>query len=248
MLLVVFAAALVVTYLPQYRASLWQRPLKVEIYPINGDNTVATENYIAGLRPEHFAPVADFIGSEARRYGKTVSPALRIYLARQLRARPPETPAAGHDVFDVIGWSLRLRYWAFRHSTPHRSLSPKVRIFVQYYTNAEGGALKHSLGLREGLIGVVHAFARREQDEQNNVVIAHELLHTLGASDKYDAHTLPVFPHGYAEPAREPLYPQTHAEIMGGRIPVAPDRAAMPVGLVQCVIGEDTAREINWIK
>ena len=52
----------------------------------------------------------------------------------------------------------------------------------------------------------------------NNVVIAHEILHTLGASDKYDPATrAPLFPIGYAEPEREPRFPQEFAEIMAGR-------------------------------
>ena len=58
------------------------------------------------------------------------------------------------------------------------------------------------------------------------MVIAHELLHTLGASDKYDPQSLaPIFPDGYAEPDRQPSHPQRMAEIMAGRIPVAEGRA-----------------------
>ena len=58
-------------------------------------------------------------------------------------------------------------------------------------------------GLQKGLIGVVNAFASDEQAAQNNVVIAHELLHTVGATDKYDPRTnQPSHPDGYAEPDR----------------------------------------------
>ena len=56
----------------------------------------------------------------------------------------------------------------------------------------------------------------------DDMVIAHELLHTLGATDKYDLRTnQPAHPDGFAEPDREPLYPQSFAELMGGRIPVS---------------------------
>ena len=82
--------------------------------------------------------------------------------------------------------------------------------------------LPHSVGLRKLLLGVAHVFANRRQQPVNNVVIAHELMHTLGATDKYDpANNLPIFPQGFAEPDREPLYPQRFAEIMGGRIPIS---------------------------
>ena len=39
--------------------------------------------------------------------------------------------------------------------------------------------------------------------EENNVIVAHEILHTFGATDKYDpATTQPRYPDGYAEPGR----------------------------------------------
>ena len=54
------------------------------------------------------------------------------------------------------------------------------------------------------------------------IVSAHELFHTLGASDKYDATGRTVIPDGLADPTARPLYPQKRAEIMarqshGGR-------------------------------
>jgi hypothetical protein len=118
-----------------------------------------------------------------------------------------------------------------------------------YLDDARGARVRHVSGLRQGLIGVVNAFARTELDASNNVVIAHEVLHTFGASDKYDPATnAPAYPYGYAEPERHPLHPQRRAEIMAGRIPITETRASMPNGLEQCVIGAKTAREINWIR
>lgn len=81
------------------------------------------------------------------------------------------------------------------------------------------------------------------------VVLSHELLHTLKATDKYDPRTtLPIYPEGYAEPDRMPRYPQEFAELMGGRVPLAQDRAEIPASLRNVLIGERTAREIRWVK
>jgi len=81
----------------------------------------------------------------------------------------------------------------------------------------------------------------------NAVVIAHELLHTLGATDKYAPDSnLPRFPDGYAEPQRSPRHPQTFAEIMGGRIPIDESRADIPDSLGLTLIGPVTAAEIGW--
>src|SRR5262249_43264658 len=109
--------------------------------------------------------------------------------------------------------------------------------------------LAHSIGLQKGLLGVVNAFASAAMDAENNVVITHELLHTFGATDKYDpASNRPLFPEGYAQPTARPLYPQRKAEIMAGRIPINPEQAEAPRGLDEVVIGGRTAQEINWLK
>jgi hypothetical protein len=80
-------------------------------------------------------------------------------------------------------------------------------------------------------------------------VISHELLHTLGATDKYDLiNNQPLYPQGYAEPDKEPRYPQELAELMAGRTPLSPSHAEQPESLHDVVIGALTAREINWIK
>ncbi|MFZ2404892.1 MAG: hypothetical protein WAW41_07120 [Methylobacter sp.] len=73
------------------------------------------------------------------------------------------------------------------------------------------------------------------------------MLHTVGATDKYDADNNAVFPIGYADPAQSPLYPQSKAEIMVGRIPLSATTVRMADSLDQCVIGEQTAKEINWL-
>jgi hypothetical protein len=89
----------------------------------------------------------------------------------------------------------------------------------------------------------------RRQAGSNNVVLAHEMLHTLGATDKYDLQTtLPIFPDGYAEPNKNPRYPQESAELMAGRIPVSEKRAEIPDDLTQCTVGAATARELKWLK
>jgi hypothetical protein len=80
------------------------------------------------------------------------------------------------------------------------------------------------------------------------VIIAHEFLHTLGATDKYDPATgMPEFPLGFSEPERKPRFPQRFAEIMGGRIPVADNDAVIPSSLKYVTIGATTAREIRLL-
>lgn len=246
LLLFLLAVAAAATYIPQWRARQWQTPLAVDIYPINGDGTAATADYIKTLSDDDFAPVTAFLSDEATRFGTIVQPPVRVSVQPQLGARPPAPPAVQKNPLAVMWWSLKLRIWAYRHSRASSVLAPRVRIFTLYYVGEEGKALAHSLGLQKGLLGVVHAYADAAQAAQNQVVIAHELLHTVGAGDKYNGENLPIFPDGYVEPARVPLFPQPAAEIMAGYLPLSAESATMPASLAQCRIGDATAREINW--
>jgi hypothetical protein len=74
-------------------------------------------------------------------------------------------------------------------------------------------------------------------------------MHTLGATDRYEPGTnRPLYPEGFADPDAVPLYPQSRAEIMAGRIPVSETAAEIPTGMHEVMIGTKTAREINWIR
>jgi hypothetical protein len=143
-------------------------------------------------------------------------------------------------------FSLKLRLWAWRMS--RGSGEPQdVRMFVLYHDPALTPTVPHSLGLEKGHIGIVYAFAAPQMNGANDVVITHELLHTLGATDEYDPHTdAPLFPNGYGNPQQVPLYPQAAAEIMAGRRMLSPTRWEQPESLDEVVIGRATAAEIRW--
>jgi hypothetical protein len=119
---------------------------------------------------------------------------------------------------------------------------------VLYHDPEKTQRIAHSLGLQKGLIGVVNAFASKQYKGSNKLVIAHEMLHTVGASDKYTPGSgLPIYPNGYAKPELVPRYPQNKTEIMGGRRPITQNKAVMPTGLKRVIIGPETAKEINWL-
>lgn len=232
------------------QATAWKYSLNLVVYPINGDGSEASARYIAGLTPERFDALPAFFSAQADRYDVHLaydqSP-VRVQVAPEVRERPPTPPENGNPL-SVAFWSLKLRYWVWKHGD-YKTGPGQIRMFVLYHDPALNPRLAHSLGLEKGLIGVVNAFAAPEMDGQNAFVIAHEFLHTVGAQDRYDlATTLPLFPDGYADPDRRPRYPQTLAEIMGGRIPRSETDAVMPDSLRQTVIGARTAAEIGWSK
>jgi hypothetical protein len=226
----------------------WYKPLPVAIFPVNEDSTPTTSRYIARLNESDFRSIDEFMARESAKYDVVISRPTDTRLNSEVRSRPPEPPTFASNTLRIMLWSLKLRWWAYRNTPEELADKDCVRIFVLYQQGQEGVSLRHSLGLQKGLIGVVHAYARTEQNAQNNIVIAHELMHTVGATDKYSDHGDPVFPEGFAEPNREPLYPQCRAEIMAGRIPLSQYRWKMADSLRTVIVGTQTAREIHWIE
>jgi hypothetical protein len=150
-------------------------------------------------------------------------------------------------MLSAILWSMQMRYWAYKNTPDELSNSKRIRLFVLYQQPTDK-PLAHSLGLQKGLIGVINAFADPKQNAQNAIVMTHEILHTVGASDKYDAANHPIYPIGYVHPQMKPLYPQKYAEIMAGRVALTQSKTKMPRNLTMTRVGETTAREINWIE
>ncbi len=247
LLLILLATVAIYTKGQRLGSTAWLDPLPVAIFPINGDGDQKTAGYIAGLRDADFAPIDKFTAKQGEKYGLITPHPTRTRLGPEVSVHPPAPPPAGSNVLSTMLWSLKLRYWAWRNTPDDESNKNRVRIFVLYHQGDDGRALDHSLGMQKGLLGVVHAFAEPKQNAQNNLVIAHELLHTVGALDKYDAGGQPVYPRGYAHPDRKPLYPQHRAEIMAGRVPLSPTQSKMAYSLRSTVVGKETAREIAWV-
>lgn len=245
LLLIVLLIVALTTWQDRYRSTRWREPLYVAIYPIAADDSAVTKAYLAALDAAKFDPLHEFFMREAQRYRLNTLEPVKIRLRPQLHSSPPQrAPSAG--ILATALWSLKLRYWAWRVSG-HAGEPEDIRIFVLYHDPDLTPTVPHSLGLTKGLIGVVYAFAAREMNGANNVVIAHELLHTVGASDKYiPGNVAPRFPDGYGNPQQVPLYPQRTAELMAGRRMLAPDRWEQADSLDEVLIGPATALEIKW--
>lgn len=235
------------TYLDRVYSTDWDIPLRVMVFPINGDGSDVAERYIAGIPQGQFTDIESFFTNQAQHYGVKLDRPFRFTLARPIHELPPAL-APGTSTFGAIVWSLRTRYWAWRIPEYPPGPQPDIRLFVLYYNSATSPSLPHSVGLQKGLFAIVNAFADRRMEGSNDTVISHELLHTLGATDKYNLATnQPLHPQGFAEPTRKPLFPQTAAELMGGRIPVTADESRIPASLRQVVVGPVTAAEIGWV-
>jgi hypothetical protein len=226
----------------------WDETLTVGIYPIDETDDRATHDYVAGLGDADVADIEEFLNEEAASYGVEIDRPVSVRMFRRVTEMPPERdPESG--VLGNMWWSLKMRMYARGAALSTGQDRPQIRIFVRYHNPEFTQQVPHSVGMQKGLVGVVHAFAARSMTGSNNVVIAHEILHTLGASDKYDPATLaPLYPSGYADPYRSPRVPQEYAEIMAGRYPVSRTEFEMPSSLDEVVVGDSTAAEIRWVR
>ena len=224
----------------------WEQTLEVRLFAINGDGSSATGKYIKSLNLKAFKPVERFINREARHYDIPIN-VIKVSYAGELKSRPPEVPKENSLLRNII-WSLHFRSWTLYQSFRVESGSSDIDLFINYYDPASTQSLSHSVGLKGGLIGLINGFASKSYQGTNNVVVAHELMHTVGATDKYNQLNQPAHPGGFAEPFREPLFPQQQAEIMGGRIPITTTRSVIPTNLSQVLVGVFTAAELNWYR
>lgn len=234
-------------WLTKDRFSSWEKPLWVTIYPVLAEPGDSIRHYAESLDEESFAEIGSFFEQQAKRFGHQLQSPVIVQVARPLTAVPPALPAESSG-FNVALWSLKMRWWVWRNSDQHDLGPEDIKMFVLFQGSKPAGLMERSVGIQNGGYGIVNAEASRRMAARNLIVITHELMHILGASDKYDlTNGQPIPPEGLANPSKSPIYPQSHAEIMGGRIAISADRWQRPATLKSCVVGPVTAIEIGWL-
>ena len=245
-LLLILASVVQQTWLDKADLA-WKHNLYVAVYPVNADASPKVSAYLRTLVRDDFEPIAEYFAEEGMQYHLGLRRPIEVELGTEVNETPP-APPQNANILSTIVWSLKFRYFAWRNS-PKVNIKPDIRLYLLYYDPITNPRLSHSTALNKGRVGRVNLFGDSTYAKQNLVIVAHELLHTLNATDKYDLNTsLPIYPEGFAEPGNTPLYPQNLAELMGGRIPISETQAEIPKSLKYTLIGEKTAREIGWLQ
>jgi hypothetical protein len=247
LLLAVLAFVALGAWLDRARSRDWNDTLRVTIYPIAQSSDPAVIAYVGSLQAEDFAAIEEFFTVEGADYGVDLEQPLRIRVSHAARKAPPALPEQP-SMLSIASWSLRTRYYAARIAWDDPLPTPDIQVFALYSPLARGSApMPDSVGLSKGLIAVAQLYGDPTAAGSNQVVIAHEVLHTLGATDKYDLATgQPLVPAGLGEPDLAPRYPQEFGEIMAGRVARGPRDARMPGSLEEMLVGAQTASEIGW--
>jgi hypothetical protein len=224
----------------------WKQPLQVVIYPYNADGSDIVADHIADRRLQDFKPIADFMAEQAAQYNLPIDRPFTLAMGREI-SRAPSLPPESRNLITRIHWGLTVRWWQYRFRDQVNK--PDIIVVARYHRADELPEKMHSIAIAAQRLAVAKLVAEPLYSAHNHVVLAHEILHTVGASDLYEPESgLPLYPSGYAEPERQPLYPQRRAELMAGRIPGSPGRMREVFSLAEVVIGEVTAREIGCIR
>lgn len=225
----------------------WEGNFYIALYPVNADGSQHVAQYIDTLVKSDFEEMEIFFAEEAARYNIEMRRPIAVQLGDVVETIPPPPPENG-SVLQAVLWSLSFRWFAWNNS-PDVLVKPRIRLYLLFYDPATHSTLAHSTALSKGRIGRVNLFGDRSFAKENLVITAHELLHALSATDKYDLNNgQPIYPDGYAAPDKQPLYPQNLAELMGGYVPISENEQEIPQSLKKTLIGPKTAREIGWLK
>jgi len=227
--------------------SRWQRPLRVALVLVEREPIAPTT--IAALGTHAFE-LERRLSSEFARYGRTGEPFSVVVKGPVTAATDP--PRAGAlDLLGLARHSYELWQWT-------RDLDERGRVEWRAYDARIYLVLKPSRDGRPravegeseqgGRVGVARADVDSSMLDLALFVATHELFHTLGATDKYDAGGNAKYPDGYAEPDKQPRYPQRGAEIMARNVPLSATSERPPDTLEELWIGVTTAREIGWQK
>lgn len=161
----------------------------------------------------------------------------------------PAPEPSGEGIVDLVRHSWAMNRWLAdvdpRAGVEADRYDTRIYVIVRKPASDERSFIE-GRSEENGRIGVVNVELDTSMADLLLVVTAHELMHTLGATDRYDSMGRTVIPAGLPEPDRVPLYPQRFAEIMARNRVLAPGREAVPESIDELAVGARTADEIGW--
>lgn len=226
----------------------WERPLEVAFVVLRKGEI---DPSATALMRKRARDLEDVLAAEQARHrgGSSFKPfSFQVYGPIDVASSPPSP--AGDGILDLVSYTYEAwRYFRdvdARADVPGRGFDSRVYLVVRPPADARRRFVE---GQSEegGTIGSVDVELDESMVDFALFVATHELLHTLGATDKYDASGRARVPDGLADPARSPLFPQSHAEVMARNVVLGPRDERPPESLDELRIGQATAREIGWL-
>jgi hypothetical protein len=193
----------------------------------------------------------DRLSEEYARYRPRSAPPFAIQAFGPIEiAEDPPAPT-GAELVPLARYTLEL--WRYlRHV--NAQAGPQVKhadmavYVVTHVPASEKRTRVEGVSQQGGKVGIVQVELDPKMVDFALFVTAHELFHTLGATDKYDPTGRTLIPAGLADPTLSPLYPQQHAEIMARNVVLSPTEERPPDSIAELRVGPTTAAEIGWVR
>lgn len=229
----------------------WNRTLEISFVvvragPVSADALEALKQRVPALEAQ--------LATQMQRYRKSALPPVHVTIRGPVDGAPP-APNPGDGLAEALKYQWRLWRWtkAVDSLADYDASSADSRIYLVVKPPAspvEGRIVRQIEGASEkdGRVGVVSVDLDAAMADFALFVATHELLHTLGATDKYTQDGAIMVPSGLPEPGAFPLYPQRFAEVMARHRAVDATTTKPPRDLGELAVGAETAREIGWLK
>ena len=186
-------------FLSQQKLHAWDETIWVGIYPLISERSPTIDRYINKQLARDLENVSQLIKRESQKYNINAENVIKFEIKHTVYDPPP--PPQAESRFSIAIWSLKFRYW---HWQQQHSDEPEsdLDIFIHLSPVKHGQTIQldNSFALKKVGAGVVNALAGTKYREYNQLVLAHELLHLFGASDKYNIeNNQPIFPNGFSD-------------------------------------------------
>jgi hypothetical protein len=221
----------------------WERTVEVVVYVLG----TAEPRSMDELR-QSLSRLSSRLAEDRAAYGPGPPPFRFDAVGPITPDRYPPGDSPGASFLDRFAYEVSL--WQAERAV--RAVAPEpdphaydVRVYL-VLVPATDRSFAEGVAEAGGEVAVVHA-ALGEDALLAATAVAHEALHTVGATDKYDPAGHAIAPAGLYEPNRDPPFPQARAEIMVGELPLAPGKGRLPESAAELGVGPETAREIGWI-
>ena len=222
----------------------WDHTLEIAIVLVD-DGTV--DRVAVEMLKNRTQALADRLTLEAHRYAPDVPTPFHFTVKGPVLGAKAPPPPAARGFFSNMQYTWDLSKYTGAIDAL-ATMDPDVydsRIYVSLRNGNRGNAIEGA-SQPNGRVGTVDVELDRTMIDTALFVVAHELFHTLGATDKYDDKGHCLIPDGLAEPDRSPLYPQAFAELMARNRAVGLGEENIPVSLDELAVGLKTAQEIRW--
>ena len=224
----------------------WQRPLAVAVALVQLG--AVDSNSLSAVRAR-FPDLEARLSDEYHRHGGRLARPIEFTLFGPVTVdrAPPKDPDAtllslAQHAYEQWRWTHAVDVGS---NLPARDFDSRIYLLVRAPRDSTQSLVEGSSEFG-GRVGVARIELGASTVDLALFVVTHELFHTLGASDKYDANGRTLIPDGLVEAERVPLYPQRYAEVMTRNLVVAAGSERPPDSLAELGVGTMTAREIGW--